>query len=128
MTDVLHGTKVDEDGNIVDKHPEKLAAIIERVDQWTERRPDKVASNETTRMEGFIIVAAYAFFKVNYKWKTTGDNCPFCNKLNGQIVGTGGSFVDAGGEIDVGGETMKVYSGAMHPPVHQGCDCLIIPE
>jgi hypothetical protein len=48
-------------------------------------------------------------------WTAQGDACPFCQELDGQIVGTEGKFGVEG------------LSSTNHPPIHEGCSCVIVP-
>jgi hypothetical protein len=64
-------------------------AIVERVDEWQERRPRKISRNEATRgnQSMFSSIAFYYGFKV--RWVTVGANCPFCNSLSGKVITKG---------------------------------------
>jgi len=102
-------------------------SIITRVDEWAEKRPDKIAMNETVRMSNgmFQVVAFAAGFST--VWRIRGaDTCPYCQELNGRRVVSGQSFVDSGDEVAPKGQKpMPVRGLKAHPPLHQGCDCYL---
>lgn len=110
---------------------ESLAAIDERLAEWDEKRADKVASNEVVRASGAVVVASYVAAGVTKKrWVTVGDNCPFCDELDGMIVAVETNFVEAGEELEAQGRDgpLTVRGNHAHPPIHQGCDCQIVAE
>ena len=115
-----------------DTEPENtLAAIDERLEEWGDKRADKVAKNEVVRSAGAVVVASYIGAGVTLKrWVTVGDNCPFCDSLDGMIVDVEKNFVEAGDSLEGQGRDgpLVVRGNHMHPPIHQGCDCQIIAE
>ena len=57
-------------------------------------------------------------------WITTGSStCPYCSSMDGRIVGIEKNFLDQGDGID----DMKPSTSIGHPPLHAGCDCMIVP-
>jgi HK97 family phage portal protein len=101
----------------IETEADALEAIDERLAEWEENRPGKIADNETVACGNALAKAVFisAGF-VKLMWVTTsGKSCPFCSKLDGQIVGTESKFYVTG------------LSAANHPPIHQGCQCQIVP-
>jgi len=105
--------------------PEK---IEQRADEWIEKRPEKIASDEKVRASG----AAYTFVVfaagLSLTWKIRGSKtCPYCTSLNGKKVRSGQYFANSGDEIDPegGNGPMKINGLKQHPPLHQGCDCYV---
>ena len=103
--------------------------IIGRVDEWNEKRPNKIADNEAVRLANFVTTAA--FFTYSYKaiWRIRGaQTCPYCQSLNGRSIKKGESFFEGGEEHEPKGAKngpMLIRSTVMHPPLHRGCDCYI---
>jgi len=104
-----------------------IDALAERVDEWSEKRSNKVVNDESVRASS----AAYAFVTfaagMMLRWRIRGkDTCPYCKSLNGERMAKGGAFVKPGQKIEPNGEPpMRVYGLKQHPPLHQGCDCYV---
>jgi len=102
--------------------------IQKRVDEWEEKRADKIATNETTRLSNgvFQFIAFAAGLKT--VWQIRGaETCPYCKSLNGKRVASGQSFVKDGDELNPDGAEvpMKIRGLKRHPPLHGGCDCYL---
>jgi len=107
---------------------DKSEAIIARMDEWDETRADKIARDERVRLGD--AVASVVFFSAGaaLMWYATGsDPCPFCQDLDGKVVGRNEPFV-SDEDITTSGGTMHVYGAKIHPPLHDGCECTIVPE
>lgn len=104
-------------------------AIIMRLDEWEEKRPEKEAQDETIELAAAVAKFTWVLLGVTVlRWVTMGDDpCPFCQELNGKVVSVEKNFIDAGTDFDVGGKVMAVYNNKGHPPLHQGCVCGIVP-
>jgi len=94
---------------------EPMDAVTQRVSEWEERRPRKVAMNETIKCSNVLaksVFAAAGF--VNLVWQTMGsDPCPFCQALDGQVVGKESKF------------SVEGLPPSATPPIHEGCQCMI---
>jgi HK97 family phage portal protein len=101
-------------------------SVREVVDGWPESRSQTVAEDERVRAAGAFAVMAFAAMGISrLKWRTSGsETCPTCSRLDGKTVGIRDAFVQEGSTV---GE-MKINSRIGHPPLHQGCDCQIMPE
>jgi HK97 family phage portal protein len=114
---------------LADAEDSELSDIEERLGEWGDTRADKVAANESVRLNGAISRALYAFFGVSsIVWVTSAKACPICVTLEGQEIETSGYFVREGGEVDPGdGETSPLVTRTKigHPPLHEGCICSI---
>lgn len=114
--------KAAEEGN-------HLEAVDERLEQWEESRPEKIARREVARASNgiakFALVAAGA---TALRWATTGgDNCPACEDLDGVVIGVNDSFAKKGDTVQAGDQPAIVPRFDIgHPPIHDGCDCIII--
>jgi len=106
-----------------------LEAIEGRLDEWEEKTPDKVSMRETVRFGGAF---ARAFFFsagiTTLVWVAGAKACPLCQELDGQSVGRMASFVAKGAEVTAeGSDPLTVDSNINHPPLHDGCECMISP-
>lgn len=105
----------------------ELDELETRVDEWHEKRSEKVASRQTVSMGN--MVAASVFFSGGFrsKWAIRGpETCPYCRSLEGKTVARGEGFVQAGTEIEVEGQDpMPIRGLTKYPALHQGCDCYI---
>ncbi len=107
------------------------AALEDRLDEWDEKRPDKVAARETVQAGNAATRHLWlAAGTAGLVWTLTGSsNCPLCENMSGKRVKGAASFLDAGDTVDGSGDTapLKVRGSVKHPPLHQGCDCTIVP-
>lgn len=107
------------------------AALSQRFDEWTERRPGKIAARETVRLGNAVTRLGYEQGGVMYlRWvATSGESCPYCIELDGKIVGIKGSFANEGDTFHPAGADgpLTVSSRINHPPLHDGCSCQIVP-
>jgi len=104
-----------------------LEAVSTRVDDWDEKRPDKIASDETVRLDGAVALMVFVSAGFDLRWVAVGHSCPYCEMLNGMIVGKEGYFLKQDQELQPEGEApMHVRFSKRHPPAHQGCDCIIV--
>ena len=106
------------------------AALLLRLDEWDERRADKIASREPIEAsDAFAMMTWAAAGVTRYMWVAQGsDPCPFCEELSGMIVGMDQHFVAAGGSVSPEGqEPMTVHGARMHAPLHDGCVCTVVP-
>ena len=112
-----------------DLNPAEL--ISQRVDEWEEKRPKKVAKRETVQQAGAVARETYKKAGVKrLKWVNTGSkNCPWCNSMDGKIIGIDEHFLKPGdvwSPEGAEGETMKIRKPLLHPPLHRGCKCSIL--
>ena len=119
-----------------------LAEIEERMKEWTDKRPGKIASRKVIQTDGAIAREVWRRQGVEtITWTTNGKNCPTCDKLHGKVIGINRSFVPKGMMVDPvagvvpindderpAGQQAPIKAGAnvLHPPLHGGCDCSII--
>ena len=110
-----------------DKEP---AAVIQvRVDEWDQTRAGKVGMNETVQLANAIAVFTFAGAGImKLRWQTSGGkSCPLCQELNGKVVGIEQPFVAEGSVLEAEGtSSFKAYRPTKHPPLHQGCVCVIV--
>jgi HK97 family phage portal protein len=104
-----------------------------RLEEWAEKRADKIADNEAVRLNNAITRETFIEGGVTkLKWVTTGTStCPYCKSFDGRIVDIQKPFIDGSGDEDEfvkikGQPWMKITGQHFHPPLHQGCDCAIV--
>jgi len=104
------------------------AAVLERVSEWEENRDQKMADREAVQANGAISRMAYTVAGVTtFVWVSVGMNCPLCDSLDGRTVGTQENFVNAGDTVGgEGAQPLTPRRSVSHPPLHQGCDCLVV--
>lgn len=102
-----------------------------RLEEWDEKRAEKVAQHESRNALHAMVLTFYIFSGVvRYRWVASGENCPYCSALDGKVVGVGESFVGKGEDFEPdGAETpLRKRHNVKHPPLHGGCDCTIRAE
>lgn len=107
-----------------------LDAIRARLTEWAERRPDKVAANETIRTANAVALEQMRSSGVTRKvWASSGGACPFCASLDGVTVEVDRDFFTPDDTYQPeGAETPMTFTSSIgHPPIHQGCDCSVVP-
>lgn len=102
--------------------------IEQRLNDWEEKRPEKIASREV--VDGETGIAQYVYFAAGFKtrWVTIGDSCPYCNAMNGRVIGRAGAFLMAGDSFEPEGAVngpLQISRDTRHPQLHQGCDCTV---
>lgn len=106
-------------------------ALLDRLAQWNSTRADKLSKVAAVHGANWYAREAYRKAGVKrLKWIANGSrSCNICRQLNGKIVGIEKAFVGKG-EVIPGGAGKWDYTARrakMHPPVHGGCVCAIIP-
>ncbi len=106
------------------------AALIDtRLDGWADTRPGKTADKHSFEALNAFVIESYTTYSVTkIMWVASGESCPFCQSLNGRIVGISEYVIDGGASVDAGdGSTpMLVRRSVRHGPLHGGCDCITI--
>lgn len=105
------------------------AAVIEALQK---RKDDEAADwsrDQATRIVNAAAVIVWTAVGVTVlRWIAFGDNCDYCGSLNGKTVGVSEWFVKSGEEMKGGdGKSFSTASNVRHPPLHDGCDCMIVP-
>ena len=112
-----------------ESEPEDAAAAIEaRVDEWAEKRPDKIAGRESIQIMGAVSKFVYASAGITaIRWNAQGnESCPYCQEMDGTIVGIEQVFRQDGEDYrPEGAEPMRINGSKAHPPLHDGCVCTI---
>ena len=106
------------------------AALSQRIDEWEERRPGKIVMRETIRAENAFARSAFALSGITkIRSVSFGKSCPYCEELNGNVIGIEGFFLTKGDFQPEGvDEPLTVTQNCSHPPFHGGCDCGVAAE
>jgi len=105
-----------------------LDGLVTRADEWTEKRPEKIKTDEGVRASSFAFQAVAFGAGLSTVWRIRGpQTCPFCKELNGKRVISGQSFVKDGQELNPDGaeNPMRINGTKAHAPLHRGCDCYL---
>jgi HK97 family phage portal protein len=104
------------------------ALIDERLTEWEEKRPGKIAADETVRGSNALAKVFYIAAGVTtLRWIALGvKSCPYCQQLDGMVVGVERDFVMPSQVLDSDQGEMKVNRSTGHPPLHAGCVCQIM--
>lgn len=107
-------------------------SLEQRLGEWMERRPDKVAREHSVRLQAAVAIATWRLRGVSrLRWQTIGDSCPYCRQLNGKVVGIDDWFAAKGDSLqdpDNPDNWMSFSHDVGHPPAHSGCDCIVTPS
>lgn len=118
-------------GQLVEMVREKdLDAVDERVDEWTEKRADKEEFKETNTVPNAVVYSVVGAMGLRMVWALRGPtSCPYCKSMEGKKVRAGGSFLDAGTNLDPDGGTgpMLIKGTTRFPQLHSKCDCFLLP-
>jgi len=131
-TDIYVGRHIKSSKGQIRSLQAAIDDIEQRMDEWIEKRPEKISTNETTRLSNAIAVAVYFAAGLSVVWQIRGPKtCPYCKSLAGKRISRGEAFVDDGDlikvEQDGKWQTMKINGLKQNPPLHQGCDCYTGP-
>ena len=115
----------------VDKGENPADLIEDRLKEWEEKRPGKISVDETTEVAGVVSKFVYAAAGVTtLRWvNASGDPCPFCQEMDGKVVGIDQPFVGREEKLTAEDEDtgMRVRKPAFTPPIHNSCQCQIEP-
>lgn len=108
---------------------EVSSAIEAKLDGWSSNRAERISSRETIKASRAIAREAFRRGGIQrLRWVATGDNCPFCDSLDGKIVGIEDAFAGPGDILQAEGRSpLPISQKILHAPIHAGCDCDIVP-
>lgn len=110
---------------------EFFEGIQEFFDGWQADRPGREALEESVRASNAIAKSLYVLAGVlKIRSIAFGDSCPYCNALNGKVVGIEEYYIKEGDEFQPDGadRPLTVSRGVKHAPYHGGCDCMNVAE
>lgn len=98
---------------------------------WAEKRAEIETRFEKTRTRNAFTKAAYISVGIiKIRSVAHGKSCPYCNALDGKVIGIEENFLSKGKEFEPEGADGPLIpsSNLSHPPYHGGCDCDIVAE
>lgn len=112
-----------------DEPVEWLTEVETTLDDRRQNEADNWGRDESNRVVNAVAVTVWAALSVMFlRWSATGgENCPYCEKMDGRTVGIAQWFMQAGEGLDVEGlPSLRPGSNMRHPPLHRGCDCSVL--
>ena len=102
--------------------------MSKKFDYWETARPARTAHNESVRGSNAFARSVYILAGVTHlRWVALGPKtCPYCQQLNGTVVGVEQHYVLPGDVLEAAPAEMNVQSRIGHPPLHTGCVCQIV--
>ncbi len=113
------------------KDEELEEILVTRAEEWSEKRAGKIAMNEVVQVASGASRFAWTAAGVSYLvWRANAGACPLCEQMDGRKTGIKDYFLKTGDSVGdqdrPGGITLEHNVGG--PPLHQGCQCDIVPE
>src|SRR5690606_15191421 len=112
------------------RQDDELADLIEEeLEEWDER-VDRIAEDEAHRSANAVARMAYLLLGfLSLRWVVTGSEpCDYCQAMDGRTVSGDEAFLAAGASFAPGGlAPFSSQSTIRHPPLHNGCQCVIAP-
>jgi len=125
-----------EDAVTADTDPRD--AVLDQLDTWVEgtesSRPRDERVSDRERHELSNAVTKFVFVGAGVtalRWMATGgDVCDYCAGLDGVVVSIDVPFVDEGQAFKPKGasDSWTPSSTVVHPPLHNGCNCVIVSD
>lgn len=102
--------------------------LTTRADEWEEKRPGKVATNEVVRVAAGAARWAWQMAGIGtLVWRAHPGACPLCQELDGRRVPVRGYFLAAGDSVGEGPDRLIATEPIGGPPLHAACKCDIVP-
>ena len=106
--------------------PAGLTELDTRADEWQERRPEKIMTDESVRASSYAFQAVVFAAGMSTVFRNRGPKtCPFCRSLEGKVIRKGGPpLVSDGQELEGKGTDqppMLIRGTKLHTPIHQKC-------
>jgi hypothetical protein len=106
-----------------------VEAVDEELESWPEVRAKVIADEEAVRFNNAMAKMVYGAAGRQYlKSVAFGKNCPYCDSLNGKVIGINEFFIAAGESFKPEGAEVPLTSTTDlgHAPYHGGCDCMVV--
>jgi hypothetical protein len=103
-------------------------ALLGELELWPEERSPQIADEESVRFGNAMAKMVYgALGSIALRFVSFGENCPYCTQMDGKVIGINENFISAGGSLEAdGAEPLTSTTDIGHPPLHSGCDCMIV--
>lgn len=99
------------------------------LDELGQRSTNMEAMEESVRASNYFAMLVYAVHQRKARWVTTGSSsCPICKRMDGKVVSAGKPFLQKNDQIKDGDLVFQSSYEKKHPPLHTGCDCVIIAD
>ena len=113
-----------------DAEPDTLEQdLLTRLEEWEQKRADKITANESVKLGDAVTRTIWTLAGVTqFVWMALGAKpCPYCEELNGTVVGIDMAFVRDGSIFEPEGadSPMVIRGSKMHAPLHAGCVCTV---
>lgn len=103
--------------------------LLARADEWEETRPDSFASREIVRVASGAARWAWQTAGVaGFIWRANAEACPLCKELDGRRIPSKAYFLNDGDSVGSGTDTLIVEGPIGGPPLHDGCQCDLVPD
>ncbi len=108
---------------------DEITALNTRMDEWDEKRGNKIAVAEIVQAEGALVVMMTLSQERTLIWQIQGKTtCEACISLQGKVVEKDQWFVQQNDDIPNGDlADIHVRFSKKHPPLHYACDCIVVP-
>ena len=114
----------------IDEGADPFVALESNFNDFETTRPQVVAKRETIQLAGAVSYFTYAAAGIlTMVWVNTGSkSCPYCQEMDGQVMGIESPFKSKTDLMQVeGAEPLTFSSNIFHPPLHGGCVCQLSP-
>jgi hypothetical protein len=107
---------------------------VASMEEWASHREEteaaSFAQDETVRGGNALALVVYGIAGVIRKiWRAFGESCSLCKSMDGRVVAIERWFLAAGEGLTGGdGKTFSSMGDVGHPPLHGGCDCIVLAE
>jgi HK97 family phage portal protein len=112
--------------------PEETLELLEgRLDEWTEKNPDKIGRWDASKLGGAVALTVMASAGITrYRWEAFGSGCPICSEMDGRVIGISETFISKGETLEGDEETepFTPKTDINHEPLHNGCDCMTVAD
>lgn len=110
------------------------AAVVSTLERWEsgtggfQGRAHSVATHEGFMLANSIARMVFVSVGLSLAWATFGKNCAYCNAMRGKRVAQNEDFAPAGEFNPAGADSpLRIKRGVRQPPLHRGCDCMVVP-
>ena len=122
-------SKIEQDYmKAIDDEVDPETALLDDLETWPDTRSLVVSMEESVRFGNATAKMVYAALGIRrLRLIAFGENCPYCTRMNGKVIGIEEYFIPAGGSLEADGHPpLTSTTDIGHPPLHGGCDCMIV--
>lgn len=114
---------------IAERNQAEPVKITQELEAWNETMPERIATEESNRLNNAVAKFIYLAGGIAVlRWMSLGETCPYCQSLDGRTVKIADYFFLAGASFQPEGAERPMSPGNNigHPPLHEGCDCILL--